>query len=272
MDVKQDEWTDELFDERAAAAERYAYCLSHPAAVLKKQRAREKRKTALSILTMILVWGLVILLFVSSFTPAGAWYYKVRGDIETHFQTAKLQNADWSIESNPDTLNKMKPQVWAALDATQKEEVVRNIIQIELYYMGVKTDVELVVQDMGGSTLGSYVELLHIIRIDRTHLLEDPVENVVNTICHECRHVYQHTCIDAYTQTDEQYQDLNMFDASKRFLSNALNYYDYDSDIDDQDNYQAYYDQAMEADAFSYAAQATEEYYSELIPEYASEG
>lgn len=231
---------------------------------------KKKRKTsaATKISVFLLVFALLFCLLDNNLDTITITYYKVKNNVDLSFSETDTQNADWSIEANPGTLYNMKPEVWDMLSYDERFETLENIKNIEFYYLGVPYDVVILIRDLADYTLGEYSDVFKAISIDKEHFNNDPIEDIVNTLCHECRHAYQYACIEAYQNTDEKYKKLCIFNQSEQLLENSFNYVEYD---EAKNNYDEYYTQVMEADSFNYAAQVTNEYYSKLIPEYAAE-
>lgn len=175
------------------------------------------------------------------------------------------QEKDWSIENNIDTLYNIQPEIWETLTEEQKTNTIDNLKNIELYYLGVSTPTKLIVRDIGNNIAGQHYPSSNIIEIDKNHLINDSVYDVVNTICHECRHAFQYACVNAYQNTYDEYKNLVIFNDAKQFKDNYANYYEFSGF---NETYDEYASQTIEADASEYAEQATNDYYSNLIPKY----
>lgn len=267
---KNDVNTQSEKDQTANRYKVYNIEIKQAADTTNRPRKKVKRRTsaATKISTFLIVFCLVFCLVADNLDTVATAYYKVKSNVVSMFSRTGTQNADWSIEANPGTLYNMKPEVWDTLSYNERLQTIENVKNIELYYLGVPYEIDLVIRDLDGTTRGEYCNALKIISIDEDHFNNSSVKEIVQTVCHECRHAYQYACIEVYNNTDENYKELNMFDNSKKLMASSLNYIEYNSE---EDNYDEYSTQLVEADAFSYAAQATEEYYVKLIPEYAAE-
>lgn len=267
---KNDVNTQSEKDQTANRYKVYNIEIKQAADTTNRPRKKVKRRTsaATKISAFLIVFCLVFCLVADNLDTVATAYYKVKSNVVSMFSGAGTQNADWSIEANPGTLYNMKPEVWDTLSYDERLRTIENVKNIELYYLGVPYEIDLVIRDLDGTTRGEYCNALKIISIDEDHFNISSVKEIVQTVCHECRHAYQYACIEVYNNTDENYKELNMFDNSKKLMASSLNYIEYNSE---EDNFDEYSTQLVEADAFSYASQATEEYYSKLIPEYAAE-
>lgn len=181
-------------------------------------------------------------------------------------QINKTQDHNWSVENNVDTLYNIQPEIWDTLTYEQKVDTIENLMNMELYNLGVTSPVKLIVKNISGNTLGKHHQNLNIIEIDTYHLINDSVYDVVNTVCHECRHAYQYNCVIAYENTNSNYKNLEMYDNAEQFKENLANYIELK--WNDEDSYDQYASQIVESDASQYAAVQTDNYYYNLIPKY----
>lgn len=168
-----------------------------------------------------------------------------------------------SIAENLDTIALLKPETWNTLTYDEKFETMCIIKNIELNKLGIDiTDMAtLKTDDLDSGVQGNYSNLTSVISIDCDLLAEGDVEEVLNTICHESRHCYQHACVEAYKKADDKYKNLLIFDTSKDFRENFNNYIK-----GNDDNYLDYWNQCVEADARAYAQEEVE-YYNSIIRE-----
>lgn len=233
-----------------------------------KKCSKRKIFIVKKIFVFVLLVCLVLCFVIENLDTVTLSFYKLQNSVISNFSETDTQMESWSIEENTGTLYNMKPEIWKNLSYDERLQTIDNVKNIELYYHGVPFEVDLVINDIDDYTLGKYNHKSKTITIDTEHFNNSCVKDIVKTICHECRHAYQYACIEAYNDTDKKYKELNMFETSKELMANSLNYIKYN--VEDE-NYYEYSTQLMERDAFSYSEQATEEYYSKLIPEYASE-
>lgn len=188
------------------------------------------------------------------------------GDTLRYSESAH-ETQDWSVEANLDTLKNLNPDIWNKLCYQDKREILCVVKNIELYYFGIPTDeyIELSVEDLNGDIVGEYSHFERKIRIDYNHLMNDSAESVLDTVCHEARHCYQHMCADLYNMTDDEYKNLAIFNNTKKYVENFNSYVYAESEADEQ--FYDYYCQHSEEDAREYAEQ-TVNYYYEVIESY----
>lgn len=94
-------------------------------------------------------------------------------------------------------------------------------------------------------------------------MYNDPMD-LVNTICHESYHAYEHRLIDMYESSSDQYKQLKVFEYATEYQKEFNNYTEY---LPELDNYEEYYYQLCEADARDYADVREFEYYVSIYRE-----
>lgn len=258
--------------ERCRTEDRYKVYnieIKRSAATAKNSRKKVKRKksSAAKISAVLIAFSLIFCVVANNLDTAKYVFHEVTSNVASIFSGADTaDNSDLSEEAYSETLYNIKPEIWEMLSYDERLWTIENLKNIELNYLGVSKDILLVITELEDSTLGEYSD--NIIKIDEYYFNNSPIEEIVETVCHECRHAYQHACIEAYYDADESFQDLYMFTSTKIYADNWFNYIEYDAG---KDNYDEYYNQPIESDSFSYASQRAQVYYSELIPEYAYE-
>lgn len=219
------------------------------------------------ILNLYLVISIVLGIYTGFSAKFPEKAYKLTTTIESVFyKRNEIQTHDWSVENNIDTLYNIQPEIWNTLNYEQKVNTIDNLMNMELYNLGVTSPVKLIVKNISGTTLGNHYINLNIIEIDKYHLQNDSIYDVVNTVCHECRHAYQYNCVIAYEDSNSEFKNLEMYNNAKQFKENFANYNEYKPN--DEDSYDKYASQIVESDASQYAAVQTDNYYYDLIPKY----
>lgn len=163
-----------------------------------------------------------------------------------------------SISDNIDTVLRLQEEVWAGLSVQERLNVLQTVANIERSYLGIPNELNVGAANLREELLGSYNDNMHEIVISMDSLLNDPVYEVLDTVCHEAYHSYQHRLIDVYNDADAQTRNLRMF--------RRIN--DYAEEFDDyQDGYEdfcSYYSQECESDAREYAESAVYDYYEKI--------
>ena len=72
--------------------------------------------------------------------------------------------------------------------------------------------------------MGYYSDNTHEIVIDMDSLLNDLSWEVLDTVCHEAYHSYQHRIVDAFNNADGNSKNLKMFRKASSYASEFNNY------------------------------------------------
>lgn len=170
-----------------------------------------------------------------------------------------------TIANNIDCLSRLDNSEWFSLTFEEKLDVLQTIVNIECRYLGLPHELNVVATDMERDTiLGNYSDRSHTISVSVKSLMYDAPCEVVDTVCHEAYHAYQHCLVDMYNSCDDQYRDLKVYRRVKKY---EVEFGDY---ITGTEDFCGYYEQACEEDAREYAASAVEDYYNK-IHEYINE-
>lgn len=248
------------------------YKNNHVSTFCKKQKEKKNAKHILKkigniILNLYFVFSIVLGLYTGLAKQFPEKAYKLTTTIESVFNKQnETQTHDWSVENNISTLYNIQPEIWETLTDEQKINTIDNLMNMELYNLGVISPVKLIVKNISGTALGKHHQNLNLIEIDKYHLLNDSVYYVVNTVCHECRHAYQYDCVIAYDNANSEFKNLDMYSDAKQFKENFANYIEFK--WNDENSYDQYASQIVESDASQYAAVQTDNYYYNLIPKY----
>lgn len=90
--------------------------------------------------------------------------------------------------------------------------MLQAVANIECRYLGISHELNVVAKDMEqGTILGSYSDRTHTISVSVKSLMYDNPYELVDTICHEAYHAYQHCIVDMYNTCDEQILILHAF-------------------------------------------------------------
>ena len=127
------------------------------------------------------------------------------------------------------------------------------IADIETNYMGINP-VVVVNCHLENQTIGAYDHSERQVHIDlEKHNGYDSLE-YVNTILHECRHAYQHDCVDSLDWDNSQVQSGIYFAQARTWRYEQNNY------VSANENRDAYLNQMTEKDARYYADEGSQIY------------
>ena len=169
-----------------------------------------------------------------------------------------------NISNNMDTVLKLQEDIWKDLTAQERLNVLQTIADVERNYLGISNELTVGTANLSEELLGYYNDRTHEVIISMDSLLYDDVYEVLDTLCHEVYHSYQHRLVDAYVASDAQIQNLRMFKNASYYLEE---FSDYKSGTE---NFCSYYAQECESDAREYAESSVLDYYYR-ISEYLGE-
>ena len=135
---------------------------------------------------------------------------------------------------------------WSEASLKDKEVFIEAVKNRELSELGVTYEISIKYKELG-NTLGQYVTNDKIIDLNRKHVEEADVLEVIGTVAHECYHAYQIQCVEMYKSLDEADKDLEMFSDVVKYGKEFENY------ILANEDFGEYYLQNVEIDARTYA-------------------
>ncbi len=206
---------------------------------------------------------IVVILLLCVTTPIclkSAFGYELIGsDVDVSIEDSA--DDKWSLSNNIETVAMLDEDTWKTLSLSEKMNVLGTVKNVEMRYFGINHEVYLSADILNEGVLGSYIAEEHRIIINIEHLKSSDSKEVLQTLLHECRHVYDRMCVDLYNQIDDDYKNMLMFQIIADYKEEFDNY------SDGSDNISEYYSQAVEKSARRYSALATFEYF-EYIDEY----
>ncbi len=169
---------------------------------------------------------------------------------------------EYTIENSKAQLSQLDEQIWSTLSTQEKLDVMQTVANIEKNYLGLPHELTIETEDLEGETLGSYWDFHYVIKIDSEHLENSMAKDVLDTICHEAYHAYQHRLVDIYNQSSPEDKDLLMFEDVKKYKEEfELNY------VNGVDGFTEYYSQQCEIDAREYAQISVYDYLIKIFEE-----
>lgn len=215
------------------------------------------------VLSHVLVAVCLLLLIV----PTGIRLVFGHGLLETNVAPISTgrENEEWTVKNNIDVVRLLTEEEWAQLNEQEKLDVLGVITNIEIRYLGINHELYLKSAVLDGDTAAHYNHRNHEIVIDIDHLRASEAADVLDSLCHECYHSYQHQMIELYDSAGSKYQNMLAFQHVDDYIEEFNDYSDGSENILD------YYYQTTEITARRYASEAVVDYY-ELIDEYSSGG
>ena len=154
--------------------------------------------------------------------------------------------------------------VWKDLDSQARVNVLQAICDYECAEeLGCETVYVKAGYPKSSSILGEYNHKKRTILINTEHLDGGAVEEVVNTLLHETRHVYQYSVVDAFNKVEKKLnageKRLPFYVYAEKLRSNFENYKSGLTDFED------YYNQFAEQDSRDWASIELYMNYADLI-------
>jgi hypothetical protein len=159
--------------------------------------------------------------------------------------------------------------IWATLTTQEKLDLLQYICDYESRFTLGCGPVWLCAGDTGDESIqGTYNSQTRIVTIQTEHLEEDHAAKVLETTLHELRHAYQRDLVDMYDSLEsfirKEYRDMLLFKQMRAFSEEFENYHSGDED------FQAYYDQAVEEDSRYWAYDRMAEIYYDAIYDFST--
>lgn len=237
-----------IFSKRITNKEKYNQII-----VFRKKRSVYEAKTIVSCTLL----GIIIPFLASAIFGNSLLWNSVEAEKPT------IENS-WTIKNNMNVMPNLLDENWIKLNSQKKLETLQTVANIEANYLGISHELNVVASTVEEEVIACYIDDEHKVAINIDYLSKDSAEEMLNAICHECYHAYQHRILDAYNTLDDDYKSLLAFyDVS--FYEEEFNNYS-----SGENDFFEYYFQHCEQTAREYAKNSTKEYY-DVINKYLSE-
>lgn len=170
-------------------------------------------------------------------------------------QPSGKPDSAYSIEECIDDLMILEEDNWKAANTESKLNVLGIIANIEGDSMGITHTFTVGTSKLEDKVYGGYSNDTFTVYIDIDHLEYSDPRSVVNTVCHEVRHCYQHMTVLEYENADESSKGLLIYKEAAKYKEEFENYPDV------EENPTEYFYLACETDARAYAREAAPKYF-----------
>ena len=168
---------------------------------------------------------------------------------------------EYTIAENKDILRGLLPEKWSRITAAEKQRILQTAANTEANYLGIRKPLPVRVMDLEEGTLGRYVPEDHEIWIDEDYVANSPVQEVLETVCHEAYHGYQVAVVDVFREAEKEKQALLLFRRAEIYEEELSRYQT------GKEDYRTYYHQKLEEDARQYSGAAVQDWYEKLNTE-----
>ena len=172
--------------------------------------------------------------------------------------TAPANMNEQSLSNNIETVALLQEDTWKSMTIQERLDVLQTVANIEQRYLGLPNELNVGAANLNGGVLGYYSDKTHEIVIDMNSLLHDSSWEVLDTVCHEAYHSYQHRMVEVLNGADKSSRNLKMFRRANLYEN------EFDSYISGEDDFCSYYFQDCESDARDYAEEAVYDYYLQI--------
>ena len=145
----------------------------------------------------------------------------------------------------------LEESTWKHYSVPEKMTVMQRLTDFETQTLGISS-VPVTADLIGSYTLGMYNEETNELFINTKYLDTSPVEECIDTICHEVRHALQFQVVNAIDWDNPVFQTA-YFDELRSWLHNQEDYQNAWLG-----GFEEYHNQPLEVDARDYAATETE--------------
>ena len=163
------------------------------------------------------------------------------------------------IAANRDTIGLLNDRRWVELSDQEKLDVLQVVADIEADYLGIQP-VSVVNCRMEEHTIGYYSHAQRQTAIDLAQHEGKSALSYVRTVLHECRHAYQHDCVDSLDWSDPLVQQGAYFMQAREWKRNQDGY------VTAEESLSGYYEQAIEQDARDYEENRLYDYRDQIYP------
>lgn len=157
---------------------------------------------------------------------------------ETSFEALAIQNRT--------VLQNLAESTWDDISFEEKLDTLQTVVNIETTYLTIKP-ITLKSTKLEENTVGQYLYDKNTIYIDSEYLTTADSADALDTICHECRHAYQHSVVDMLDWSNEIVNSHYYYKSAQQWRLELDDY------RNGQHSYDSYYQQSIESDARAYA-------------------
>ena len=163
--------------------------------------------------------------------------------------------SEQSLSNHMETIALLQEDSWSMLTIQTRLDVLQTVANVEQRYLGLPNELNVGAANLNEGVLGYYSDKTHEIVISMDSLIYDSPWEVLDTVCHEAYHSYQHRVVEVLHGADEYNKNLRLFRRANSYASEFNNY------ISGAEDFCSYYYQDCESDAREYAEGAVADYY-----------
>lgn len=205
--------------------------------------------------------SLVLLYLIASVFSGKVEAAEIRKENQRLIEARNQEIKKRKLPTEREAVLSLQKKTWNGLSKQERLAVVQRIAVIEQKRLGLQMPIIVQTEKLKEEHLGYYVHSDYQMVINEDLLMSDDTGYIINTICHEMQHSFQHWLTEVSQNSDAD-QKLQIFDEAMEYEENFAHYISGDSE-----DFEAYYSQKCEKDARSYGEKAVDRY-SELLEKY----
>lgn len=147
---------------------------------------------------------------------------------------------------NMDTIRLFQDELWNGLSEQERIDALQVVADIETNHLGI-APVVVSNKSLEAHITGGYQHSQRAVYIDMSKHSDDESIEAIITILHECRHAFQHDCVDSLDWEDQATQTGIYYAQARQWRYEQAHYISISESMD------GYYDQEVEKDAKQYA-------------------
>lgn len=163
-----------------------------------------------------------------------------------------------AIEGNIETICNLCQDRWETLSSDEKADTLQTVANIEASYLGLPHELHITVASLRRSVSGEYNDGTHTITLNKSGIDFGETSELLDTVCHEAYHAFQHRLCDAYLSVDPAYRSLQGLRDARSYLEEFRSY------IYGKEDYAGYYNQVCESRAREYGSERVYEYFDKI--------
>lgn len=169
--------------------------------------------------------------------------------------SSKKSEETYTVRDHMEIMQNILPNRWAELSPDEKLQTLQCVADVEASHLGIP-QLNVSVKNLGDASYKAEYDYRTYGVVVNINALDDPIEELVNSTCHESFHGYEWMLCRTFDSiSDDECKNLIIFDSVEIYKSEFV------SSIDPDEDYLGYYCQQSEVDAREHAENDTEQLY-----------
>lgn len=236
-----------------------ALCVVYTVLILRKKSRRsgtritagKLRRICVGVQSTVAFFGAVAMMVC--FLGSSRVSYSMTNSDVAPIASTQTDDADDLLHTYQKDIKRLHPDIWTTLSVEDRGELLQMVANVEAARLGLPHELKVVLRDQSEGTLASYRDSEHLIVISTSVVETEPVEDVIQSVCHEAEHAYQHRLVDLYEGAEAP--ELLILQDARTY---AREFKIYTNGDDPNSTFEAYYSQQVEEDARAAGRQGVE--------------